>query len=138
MKSTDLIQHIRGHGAINTPLPFSPAVRAGGFVFVSGMASTDENGTIVPDTFENEARRAYRNLANVLKAAGLDFSSVVQIRCYLQDKENWDAHNRIYREFFSEPVPARSTLIGVLGGIVKYEVEAIAYAGPDRAPAGEP
>jgi 2-iminobutanoate/2-iminopropanoate deaminase len=128
MVSSSVIQHIRGGGTINSSLPFSPAVRAGGFVFVSGMASADENGHIVPDTFENEARRTYQNLANVLKAAGIGFTDVVQVRCYLSNKENWDAHNRIYREFFSEPFPARTTLIGCLGDMVKYEVDLVAYS----------
>ena len=62
------IEHIVGRGTIKSPLPFSPAVRAGGFLFVSGMASADENGAIVHDTFENEARRTYRNLAAALSA----------------------------------------------------------------------
>ena len=129
MHASGLIQHIRGGGTIKSPLPFSPAVRAGGFVFVSGMASADENGRIVPDTFENEARRTYRNVENVLTAAGLGFADVVQVRCYLQNKQDWDAHNRIYREFFTEPYPARTTLVGCLGDMVKYEVDLIAYAG---------
>jgi len=129
MHFSSVIQHIRGDGTIKSPLPFSPAVRAGGFVFVSGMASADEHGQIVPDTFENEARRTYRNAANILQAAGLRFADVVQVRCYLQNKQDWDAHNRIYREFFTEPYPARTTLIGCLGDIVKYEVDLIAYAG---------
>ena len=132
MHSNSILHHIRGSGTIDSPLPFSPAVRAGGFVFVSGMASADENGRIVPDTFENEARRTYRNVANVLKAAGLGFADVVQVRCYLQNKHDWDAHNRIYREFFAEPYPARTTLIGCLGEIVKYEVDLIAYAGEQQ------
>jgi 2-iminobutanoate/2-iminopropanoate deaminase len=123
------IRHIGGAGIFTTPLPFSPAVRAGDFVFVSGMASADEQGRIVPDTFENEARRTYKNLSRVLAAAGLTFAHVVQVRCYLARQEDWDAHNRIYREFFSEPFPARTTLIGCLGDLVKYEVELIAYAG---------
>ena len=54
---------------------------------------------------------------------------MVQVRCYLAKQEDWDEHNRIYREYFSEPYPARTTLIGCLGDIVKYEVEVIAYAG---------
>ena len=139
MNRNGLIQHIRGGGTINSPLPFSPAVRAGGFVFVSGMASADEAGRIIPDTFENEARRTYRNVAAVLRAAGLGFADVVQVRCYLQDKADWDAHNRIYREFFVEPYPARTTLVGCLGDLVKYEVDLIAYAGdePPARPAGE-
>jgi 2-iminobutanoate/2-iminopropanoate deaminase len=127
--SSDSIRAIRGPGVINSPLPFSPAIRAGDFVFVSGMASADENGKIIPDTFENEARRTYENIARVLAAAGLDFSKVVQVRCYIASKEDWEAHNRIYREYFSEPFPARTTLIGCLGDVVKYEVDLIAYAG---------
>jgi 2-iminobutanoate/2-iminopropanoate deaminase len=120
---------IIGPGVIRSLLPFSAAIQAGGFVFVSGMASADENGKIISDTFENEARRTYGNVARVLAAAGLDFSHVVQARCYLADQSNWDEHNRIYREFFSEPYPARTTLIGCVGNLVKYEVDVVAYGG---------
>ena len=123
------IQSIRGPGVINSPLPFSPAVRAGDYVFVSGMASADEHGRLIPDTFENEARRTYENIRRVLAAAGLDFSRVVQVRVYLSHQEDWDAHNQIYREYFNEPFPARTTLIGCLGDLVKYEVDLVAYAG---------
>ena len=76
----------------------------GDFVFLSGMASADEDGQIVPDTFENKAHRTYKNIARVLAAAGLDFSRVVQVRCYLAKQEDWDEHNRIYREYFSGPL----------------------------------
>jgi len=117
-------------------LPFSPGVRAGDFIFLSGLASVDENNQIVPDTFENEARRTYQNIARVLASGGLTFADVVQVRCYLSNKENWDAHNRIYREFFSEPFPARTTLIGCLGDMVKYEVDLVAYSPRQTAPEG--
>ena len=123
------IQPIHGPGVVKSALPFSPAIRAGDFVFFSGLASVDEKGKIISDTFENEARRAYENIGRVLKAAGLDFSRVVQVRCYLANQGDWDAHNRIYREFFAEPFPARTTLIGCLGTLVKYEVDLVAYAG---------
>jgi 2-iminobutanoate/2-iminopropanoate deaminase len=123
------IEAIRGEGIIQSPLPFSPAIRAGDFLFVSGMASTDKHGRIIPDTFENEVRRTYENIRHVLAAAALDFSRVVQLRAYLSSKEDWDTHNRIYREYFLEPFPARTTLIGCLGDLVKYEVDLIAYAG---------
>lgn len=109
-------------------LPFSPGVRAGDFIFLSGLASVDENNQIIPDTFENEARRTYKNIARVLASGGLTFADVVQVRCYLSNKEDWDEHNRIYREFFSEPFPARTTLIGCLGDMVKYEVDLVAYS----------
>ena len=123
------LEAIRGLGIINSPLPFSPGMRAGDFVFVSGMASANADGSIISDTFEAEAHRTYENLGRVLRGAGLDFNRVVQVRCYLQRQEDWDAHNRIYREYFSEPFPARTTLIGCLGDLVKYEVDCIAYAG---------
>lgn len=126
------IKAIGGPGVSRSSLPFSPAIRAGDFLFVSGMASVDENGRIIPDTFENEARRTYDNLARVLDAADLGFSHVVQVRCYLARQEDWDAHNRIYRQYFSEPFPARTTLIGCLGDLVKYEVDLVAYAGQGK------
>jgi 2-iminobutanoate/2-iminopropanoate deaminase len=117
------------NGALKSALPFSPAIRAGDFVFLSGIASVDDQGRIIHDTFENEARRTYQTIGKLLAAAGVDFSRVVQVRCYLAKQEDWDAHNRVYREFFSEPFPARTTLIGCLGDLVKYEVDCIAYAG---------
>jgi 2-iminobutanoate/2-iminopropanoate deaminase len=127
------ITPIRGPGIINSALPFSPGIRAGDFLFVSGMASADTNGQIVPDTFDNEARRTYENLGRVLRGAGLGFDRVVQVRCYLQRQEDWDAHNRIYREYFSEPFPARTTLVGCLGDLVKYEVDCIATSDASSA-----
>jgi 2-iminobutanoate/2-iminopropanoate deaminase len=129
----DDIEYFAGPGVFASPLPFSPAVRAGGFTFLSGIASVDEKGRVVHDTFENEARRTYQNITRILASAGLDFSRIVQVRCYLQRQEDWDAHNRIYREFFSPPYPARTTLVGCLGDLVKYEVDLIAYAGALRA-----
>ena len=75
----------------------------------------------------------YDRIGKILTGAGLDFSRVVQVRCYLQRQSDWDTHNRIYREFFSPPYPARTTLVGCLGHLVKYEVDLVAYAG--NAPA---
>ena len=126
------IEAICGPGVVNSQLPFSSAIRAGDFVFVSGMASVDEDGRVVHDTFNNEARRTYENLRRVLAAAGLEFSDVVQVRVYLADQKDWDSHNQIYREFFSPPYPARTTLIGCLGDLVKYEVDLIAYSGSTK------
>lgn len=120
---------------INTPgvptshLPFSPAVRAGGFVFVSGQASVDDAGKIVNDTFEGEVRRSFENLRRILRAAGLDFGDVVQVRSYVALQEDLAEYNRIYAEFFKPPFPARTTLIGCLGTLLKFEVDAVAYHG---------
>src|SRR5690606_5397252 len=57
-------------------LPFSPVTRVGDLLFVSGQASVDETGKIVPDTFEGEMRRSIKNLARVLEAAGSSLDRV--------------------------------------------------------------
>jgi 2-iminobutanoate/2-iminopropanoate deaminase len=119
---------ITGPHVPRSQLPFSPAVRAGGFVFVSGQASTDEQGNLVLDTFENEMRRTMDNIRRILAAAGLSLKDVVQVRGYLIDPSYWDEYNRLYREYFTEPFPVRTTIVNCLGK-VKVELDVTAYAG---------
>jgi 2-iminobutanoate/2-iminopropanoate deaminase len=114
---------------INVPkshLPFSPAIQSGDFVFISGQASVDSEGKIVSGTFEEECRRSFENLKTILEASGLSFNNVVQVRNYVGKQEYLGAFNNIYKEFFNEPYPARTTLIGCLGDLLKFEVDAIA------------
>lgn len=108
-------------------LPFSPAIHSGDFVFVSGQASVDPQGHILVDNFAGECRRSFENLRLILAAASLDFSDVIQVRNYVGKQEYLAEFNAIYREFFSEPYPARTTLIGCLGDLLKFEVEVVAY-----------
>jgi 2-iminobutanoate/2-iminopropanoate deaminase len=107
-------------------LPFSPAVRAGDLIFVSGQASVDASGKIVPDTFEGEFRRSVENLRKVLQAAGSDLSHVVQTRNYVRDDANLPRYNELYREYFSAPFPARTTITNCLPVALHYEIECIA------------
>ena len=118
---------IEGEGVPKSHLPFSPALKVGNFVFVSGQASVDDTGKIVNDTFEGEMRRSFENARKILKAAGLDFRDVVQVRNYVGAKENLADFNRIYRDYFSAPFPARTTLIGCLSDLLKFEVDFVAY-----------
>ena len=117
------------------PLPagaaqgFSPAVTAGDFVFVSGQASVDLSGQIVHDTFENEMRRSVEHVVRILAAEGLTLKDVVQVRSYVAKQEDLAEYNRLYRELFAEPRPARTTLVGCLGTIVKFELDVTAYKG---------
>ncbi|HET6383173.1 MAG TPA: RidA family protein [Armatimonadota bacterium] len=108
------------------PLPFSPAVKAGGFVFVSGQASVDDEGTIVPDSFEGEFRRSMENVRRILAAAGSDLGHVVQVRGYVRDPANIGLYNRLYREYFKEPYPARSTLTRCLPDTIQFEIDCVA------------
>lgn len=117
---------IKGNGIPESSLPFSPAIFSGDFLFVSGQASVDEKGNIVTGTFEEECRRSFENLGKILNAAGLNFEDVVQVRNYVGDQKDLALFNQIYREYFKEPYPARTTIMGCLGDILKFEVEAIA------------
>lgn len=110
-------------------LPFSPALQCGEYVFVSGQASVDKTGNIVVGTFEEECRRSFENLKLILEAGGLGFERVVQVRNYVGKQEYLPEFNRIYKEFFNEPYPARTTLIGCLGDLLKFEVDVIAHSG---------
>lgn len=114
-------------GTNRANVPFSPAIRSGDFVFVSGQASVDETGAIVADTFDGEMRRAIGNLRSILANGGLDLGDVVQVRAYVHDAGDMTTYNALYREYFSEPLPARTTLVGCLGGVVKFEIDAVAY-----------
>lgn len=119
-------QVITGEGIPKSHLPFSPGVMAGDFVFISGQASVDETGKIVNESFADECRRSFENVKKILAAAGLDFSDVVQVRNYVAKQEDLAEFNQIYREYFSAPFPARTTLIGCLGELLKFEVDVTA------------
>lgn len=111
---------------ISTHLPFTPAVEANGFVFVSGQASVDETGKIIPGTFEEEMRRSMENVKRVLASAGLGLEDVVRVTSYIRDSANGPRYNELYREYFSAPLPARTTLSNCLSPALHFEVDVIA------------
>ena len=120
------MEAIRGPGLPTSHLPLSSAIRANGFVVLSGQASVDDAGKIVVDTFEGEFRRTMANVGRILKVAGVTFADVVQVRSYVDNPTDLPEYNRLYREFFAEPFPARTTIVNCLGGALKFEIEMIA------------
>lgn len=122
------VEYIKGENTPQSFLPFSPAVRAGDYIFISGQASVDEKGNIIKADFEEECRKSFENVRAILSAAGLGFKDVVQVRNYVNKQENLTEFNRIYKDYFTEPYPARTTLIGCLGDLLKFEVDVVAYA----------
>ena len=109
-------------------LPFSPAVRVGQLVLVSGQASVDASGAIVSDSFEGEFRRSVENLRKVLQSAGCGLAHVVQTRNYVRDAADLPMFNQLYRECFAPPYPARTTITGCLSPALRFEIECIAVA----------
>ncbi len=107
--------------------PYSPAVEAGGFVFVSGQIALDAAGQMVGYTAPDQARRALDNLRRLLAVASLDLSAVVKTTIFLTDLADFAAVNEVYADYFSEPFPARSTIqVAALPKGAKVEIEAIA------------
>jgi 2-iminobutanoate/2-iminopropanoate deaminase len=125
---------VRGWSPLATPisshLPFSAAVEANGFVFVSGQASVDEQGAIVSGDFEQEMRRSMSNVQRILAAVGLDLGDVVRVTSYVHDPAHLPQYNALYREYFSTPLPARTTITSCLSAALKFEIDVIAVRRP--------
>jgi len=114
-------------------LPFSPAFIAGDLMFVSGQASVDpKTGAIIAGNFEEEMRRSIENLRAILEAGGLSLDHVVNVKSYVAGEADLALYNQIYPEYFSEPRPSRSTIVGVLGTKLKFELDCVAYVGATR------
>ncbi|MRW89671.1 RidA family protein [Duganella sp. FT80W] len=109
--------------------PFSQAVRAGDFVFVSGQLGTDDKG-LVPGGFEAQSRKAMDNIATILRGVGLGMDNVVKCTVMIADMGKWADFNKVYITYFKpDRLPARSALGAnglALGG--EIEVECMAYA----------
>lgn len=109
-------------------LPFSPAIIAGDFMYVSGQASVDaETGKIIAESFEAEMRRSIANLRAILEAGGLSLDHVINVRSYVASQDDLALYNQIYPEYFAQPAPTRSTIVGVLGTMLKFELDCVAY-----------
>ena len=132
--TTPEVQYPRLPGTPVSHLPFSPSVQVGSLVFVSGQASVDGQGLIISDGFEGEFRRSVENLREVLKASGCTLAHVIQTRNYVRDADDLPAFNRLYREYFNAPYPARTTVTNCLPEALKFEIEAVAVAPASPAP----
>jgi 2-iminobutanoate/2-iminopropanoate deaminase len=109
--------------------PYSQAVVAGDFVFVSGQIAIDPaTGALVAGGIEAETDRALRNVAAVLAAAGLSMNDVVQATVYLIDLVEFQAMNRVYAAWFPKTPPARATVeVAALPKGARVEIAVIAH-----------
>ena len=111
--------------------PYSQAIRAGQFLFVSGQAPIDPaTGNLVTGTIADQARRALQNVGEILKAGGSSLSQVVRTTVYLADLADFPAMNEVYATFFTAPQPARSTIQAAkLPKDARIEIDVIAFLG---------
>ncbi|MCR4395475.1 MAG: RidA family protein [Candidatus Saccharicenans sp.] len=116
--------------------PYSQAIRANGFIFVSGQIPLDPaRGEIVGTTIEEQTHQVLKNIQAILEAAGSSMAEVVKATVYLSDMNDFAKMNAIYAQYFPEPFPARAAFqVARLPRDVKVEIEVMAVAGPEVAP----
>jgi 2-iminobutanoate/2-iminopropanoate deaminase len=109
--------------------PYSHAVRAGDFIYVSGqVAINPKTNQFEPGTIADETRRTIENIRAILQAAGADLADVVKCSVFLADIRDFAAMNEVYAQFFGEAKPARSTVQATLPAPgMKVEIDCVAY-----------
>jgi 2-iminobutanoate/2-iminopropanoate deaminase len=105
--------------------PYSHAVVANGFVYVSGQGPVDPETATMPDGFADQVRQTLKNVQTILEAAGSSLEDVVKVNAYVTDLTRFAEFNEVYREFFRSDPPARTTVGAALLGIL-VEVDCIA------------
>jgi 2-iminobutanoate/2-iminopropanoate deaminase len=108
--------------------PYSPALRVGNFLFLSGQIPLDPaTGQLVDGDIKAQTTRVLQNMGELLKAGGSDFRHVARTTIFLADMNDFAVVNEIYASFFSEPYPARATVqVARLPKDVRVEIDAIA------------
>jgi len=108
--------------------PYSQGIKIGNLVFTAGTGPFDlKSGQLILGDIRQQTRRVLENIKAILEAAGAQLEDVVKTTIFLTDLDDWAAMNEVYREYFVQDPPARSTVqvAGLWGGMV-VEIEAIA------------
>jgi reactive intermediate/imine deaminase len=124
-----MIERISPPGVPAPRGPYSPAVRAGDFIYVSGQVPVDPaTQLVVSGDIGVETRRVLDNVKLILQGCGATMADVVRCTVFLSDAKDFAAMNAIYAEYFGDNKPTRTTVVAgfVLPGI-KVEIDAIAY-----------
>jgi 2-iminobutanoate/2-iminopropanoate deaminase len=120
----EIIQTDNAPGAIG---PYSQAIKAGGFVFVSGQIPTDpQTGEFVAGGITEQTEQVLKNLKAVLEASGSSLAQVVKTTVFLADMKEFSGMNEVYATFFSGAPPARATVAAAgLPRDARVEIEAV-------------
>jgi 2-iminobutanoate/2-iminopropanoate deaminase len=124
-----MIEHISPPGVAAPRGPYSPATRAGDFIFVSGQVAVDPaTQELISGDIAAQTRRVLNNIKALLEGCGASLADVVRCGVFLGDSKDFAAMNAVYAEFFGDAKPARATVVtGFAGPGVHVEIEAIAY-----------
>ena len=108
--------------------PYSQAIKAGNMLFISGQVAIQRpSGNLITENIIDESRQVMKNLSEVLKAGGMDFSNVVKTTIFLKDMNNFPKVNEVYGSYFDTQPPARETVeVSRLPKDVNVEISCIA------------
>ena len=123
-----MIERLSPPGVPSPRGPYSPAVRAGDFLFVSGQGPVDlANDRLSNGDIRHETRLVLGNIRRILEGCGASMADVVKCAVYLLDASEFAAMNEVYAEFFGEQKPARTTVEARFVAPMRVEIDAIAY-----------
>ena len=110
--------------------PYSQAIRAGGFVFVSGQVALTPGGTdLVGDGIEEQTEQVFANLRVILEASGSGLDRIVKTTVYLRNFDDFQGMNDVYRRHVGDVPPARATVeVSKLPSGALVEIDAVALA----------
>jgi len=117
----------------NPSLPFSPAVKAGGLIYVAGAIGTDANGSVAKGDVKAQTRQTLDSIAATLKAAGSNLANATSVMVYLRSASDFAAMNEVYASYWPKDPPARTTVVlaqplALSDGLVEISMVAV----PDR------
>lgn len=113
-------------GAVKPSGPYSHAVLSKDLVFLSGIGPLDpKTNKIIGSDIKKQTEQTLKNIENILKALGLDLNKVVKVNTYITDAKDFASFNEVYRDFFRDPFPARTTIICSLINF-KVEIDVVA------------
>ena len=125
-----MIERLSPPGVADPRGPYSPAVRAGGFIHLAGQVPIDPvTNQVISGDVKVETRQVLNNIKRILEGCGASMQDVVRCGVYLTDAKDFQAMNEVYSEFFGDAKPARTTIIVAalpLQG-AKVEIDAVAY-----------
>jgi len=114
-------------GAAPMNLPFSPGIKFGDLIFVSGQGPIDQNGKVLLGDIKSQTNTTLENFRRVLIAARSGLEYVLQTTVYLGDLNDYSDMNEAYSTFFPDPKPARTTVRADLLFGMRVEIQGIAY-----------
>jgi 2-iminobutanoate/2-iminopropanoate deaminase len=122
------IERIFPKGTPSARGPYSPAVRAGDFIYVSGQVPIDpETDQLSTGDIHHETRLTLENIRRILEGCGATMQDVVKCSVFLLDAREFAQMNEVYKEFFGDTRPARTTVEVRFAAPIRVEIDCVAY-----------